>query len=296
MEKREYIIFSDLSVDLAPSFAQKHDIRLIPMNYTIGEEERICRNIEQEAVLKRFYEAQRRGEATQTTQISPDKYIEVFAPLLQEGKAILYLSLSSGLSSTYQSSVIAAKALAEQYPGTEVVCVDSLAATGGMGLLLEAAAQNRDNGMSLRENAAWLEQNRLRVCHWFMVEDLMYLKRGGRIPASTAIVGPAFNIKPILKIENDGTLETFEKKRGVKAALKELVDLYAASSEGGEGERVYILHADSDVNADYLEIAVKAVNPKCSIERRMLSPVIGAHTGPGMCAIAHFGKRNGGQK
>lgn len=109
MEKREYIIFSDLSVDLAPSFAQKHDIRLIPMNYTIGEEERICRNIEQEAVLKRFYEAQRRGEATQTTQISPDKYIEVFAPLLQEGKAILYLSLSSGLSSTYQSSVIAGK-------------------------------------------------------------------------------------------------------------------------------------------------------------------------------------------
>ena len=292
MKKEEYIIFSDLSVDLSPSFAEKHDIRLIPMNYTIGEEERICQKIEEDAVLKRFYDAQRRGEATQTTQISPDKYIDAFTPLVREGRSILYLSLSSGLSSTYNSSVIAAKTLAEKYSDAEIVCVDSLAATGGMGLLLEAAVQNRDSGMSLRDNAAWLEENRLRVCHWFMVEDLMYLKRGGRIPASTAIVGTALNIKPILKIESDGTLETFDKKRGAKAALKKLVDLYAAASEGGEGERVYVLHADSDENADYLEAAVKAINPKCSVERRILSPVIGAHTGPGMCAIAHFGKRN----
>lgn len=218
--------------------------------------------------------------------------MDIFTPVLEEGKDILYLSLSSGLSSTYQSSCLAASQLGEKFPGRKIVCVDSLAATGGMGLLLEAAALNREQGMTVSENGKWLEENRLKVCHWFMVEDLMYLKRGGRVSAATAVVGSALNIKPVLKIEEDGTLKNFAKARGTKRALNSLVEYYAVASDKEPGERVYILHADSRDNADYLEEKVKEINPKCSVAKMMLSPIIGAHTGPGMCAVVHFGRRS----
>ncbi len=286
-----YMIYSDISADIPAQFAQENGIHFIPMHYTIGEEDRVCTQIEPEDVLKRFYDGQRAGDLTHTSQISPQLYMDTFRPLVAAGTPVLYLALSSGLSGTYQSSCIAAEDLAEKYPDTPVICVDSLAATAGMGHLLMAAVRNRANGMSIQENAKWLEQNRLRVCHWFMVEDLMYLKRGGRVSAATAVVGTALNIKPILKIENDGTLKNFAKVRGVKGALNQLVHYYAQASDGGDDEYVIVLHADSPQNADYLEQEIKKIHPKCHVTKMMLSPIIGAHTGPGMCAISHWGKR-----
>lgn len=285
-----YVILSDVSADIPPAMAKRYDIRFIPMHYTLGEEDRLCSCMEPDEVLHRFYEGQRNGDLTHTTQISPQTYIDVFRPYAEQGMPILYLSLSSGLSNTYQSARMAANELMEQYPSASITCVDTLSATGGMGILLEAAARNRTDGMSLAENAAWLEQNRLRVCHWFMVEDLMYLKRGGRVSAASAVVGTALNIKPILRIKTDGSLENFQKKRGVRAAMKQLVELYASASTKQPGERVYIIHADCAEKADFLEQNVRELNPDSDIVRVMLSPIIGAHTGPGMCAIAHLGK------
>ncbi len=290
--EQPYVIFADISADIPAAFAKENDIRFISMNYSIGDEDRVCAGIEDESILKKFYEGQRHGDLTRTSQISPQIYMDIFGPVLAEGKSILYLSLSSGLSSTYNSSCIAAKELNEDHKDAEVVCVDSLSATGGMGILLEAAVQNRKDGMSLKENCKWLEENRLRVCHWFMVEDLMYLKRGGRVSSATAVVGTALNIKPILKIEDDGTLQNFAKARGTKNALRKLLEYYVASSEKEAGEKIYIIHADNEENADYLEQEVKKINPDCNITKMMLSPIIGAHTGPGMCAIVNFGKRN----
>lgn len=289
--EQSYIIFSDMSTDISASFAEENDIRFISMQYTLGDEGRVCTGIEEEAVLKRFYDGQRNGDLTRTSQISPQIYMDVFTPVLAEGKDILYLSLSSGISSTYESSCLAVKQLKEEFPDREIFSVDSLAATGGMGLLLEAAVQNRKENMPLSENVKWLEENRLRVCHWFIVEDLMYLKRGGRVSAATAVVGSALNIKPILKIEEDGTLKNFAKARGTKRALNALVDYYKETGDKADGERVYIIHADSQENADYLEAKIKEINPTCSTVKMMLSPIIGAHTGPGMCAVIHFGKR-----
>lgn len=289
--KQPYVIFSDISADIPADYAQEMGIRFISMQYTLGDEDRVCGGIEAEEVLKRFYDGQRGGDLTRTSQISPQIYMDIFTPVLKEGKDILYLSLSGGLSSTYQSSCLAANQLGEKFPGRKIVCVDSLAATGGMGLLLEKAVRNRDEGMGIEENGRWLEENRLKVCHWFMVEDLMYLKRGGRVSAATAVVGSALNIRPVLKIEEDGTLKNFAKARGTKRALNSLVEYYAAASDKEPGERIYILHADSRDNADYLEEKVKEINPKCSVTKMMLSPIIGAHTGPGMCAVVHFGRR-----
>ena len=289
--EQSYVIFSDISADIPAGYAKENAIRLISMRYSLGDEDRVCEEIETEEVLKRFYNGQRNGDLTRTSQISPQVYMDVFTPVLREGKDILYLALSSGLSSTYQSSCLAAGQLKEQFPEREIVCVDSLAATGGMGLLLEAAVQNRKEGMAPAENGKWLEDNRLKVCHWFMVEDLMYLKRGGRVSAATAVVGSALNIRPVLKIEEDGTLKNFAKARGTKRALNSLVDYYEAAGDKKPGERIYILHADSQENAEYLEEKVKQINPQCSVTKMMLSPIIGAHTGPGMCAVVHFGRR-----
>lgn len=289
--EQSYVIFSDISADIPAGYAKENGIRFISMRYSLGDEDRVCEEIETEEVLKRFYDGQRNGDLTRTSQISPQVYMDVFTPVLREGKDILYLALSSGLSSTYQSSCLAAGQLKEQFPEREIVCVDSLAATGGMGLLLEAAVQNRKEGMAPAENGKWLEENRLKVCHWFMVEDLMYLKRGGRVSAATAVVGSALNIRPVLKIEEDGTLKNFAKARGTKRALNSLVDYYEAAGDKKPGERIYILHADSQENAEYLEEKVKQINPQCSVTKMMLSPIIGAHTGPGMCAVVHFGRR-----
>ena len=290
MMSQPYLIYTDLSADVAPEIVEKYDIRLIPMGYTVGDEERVSDHFEGPEALHAFYQAQRDGKATRTTQVPPQGYKDALSPLLKEGAHILYLSLSGGLSGTYATSCLMAEQLNEKYPQGKLVSVDSLAATAGMGMLLEAAGENREAGMSLEENAAWLEANRLRVCHWFMVDDLMYLKRGGRVSATTAIMGTALNIKPILKIENDGTLSTFAKKRGIKSAVAQLTDYYAENRDPAS-DRVYIVHADAPERAEQLKENVLVINPNAKISTVFLCPVIGSHVGPGMCAVVHWGKR-----
>lgn len=290
--EQNYIIFADMAADMPADFALGEDIHFVPMHYTLGQEDKTCKEPESDELRRCFYQRQRNGDATYTTQIPPQIYMDLFRPLLQAGKSILYLSLSSGISGTYNSACIAAAELWEEgYPGT-VLCVDTLSASAGIGILAEAAAENRRQGMSLRENARWLEDNRQRVCHWFMVDDLLYLKRGGRVSAATALVGTALNIKPLLKIESDGTLKNFSKSRGAKAAMNQLVSLYASTREATPNERVYIIHADNNEGADYLEEAIQKCNPGCRVARVFLNPIIGAHTGPGLCAIVHFGKQD----
>lgn len=288
---RPYVIYTDASADVDKSFFEKKGVGMVPMGYTLGEQEQICANLESEETLKAFYDMQRGGNVTHTSQIIPQKYIEIFEPVLREGKDVLYLALSSGLTKTVDSANLAKQELAETVPGAVFFPVDSLAGTAGMGLLLEKAVENMEKGMTLQENAAWLEENRLRVCHWFMVEDLMYLKRGGRIPATTAVLGTALNIKPILKIDEEGKLITIDKKRGEKMAVKNLFDRYMESRDSQFGERVYIVHADCPHRADMLEKKILEANPQAQITKMYLSPIIGAHTGPGMMALIHFGKR-----
>ncbi len=287
----DYLIYTDASADIAPEIVSNYDIRFVAMNYTVGAEERLCASLETPEFLKSFYDAQRAGKETHTSQITPHFYVETFAPLLAAGQSVLYLSLSSGLTKTFDSVNLAAAELAEEYSRGKVVAVDSLCATGGMGLLLEAAAHNREAGLSIDENAAWLNEHRQDVVHWFMVDDLMYLKRGGRIPATTAVLGTALNIKPLLKIDGEGHLITLEKKRGYKLALKELSAKYAAARDAGHN-RVYIVHGDCPDHADELEQLVLAVNPQAEITKMLLCPIIGAHTGPGMAAVIFFGNRS----
>ena len=287
-----YQLVTDASADLIPDFAEKEKIHVIPMTYMIGEKEYTSDGFVSPEVLKQFYQAERENQLTRTSQIPPQAYLDCFRAYAEKGESVLYLSLSSGLSGTYNTACFAAEEIMNQFPGITIRCVDSRSATVGIQLLMEKAAENRRSGMSLQENARWLEDNRLRVCHWFLVDDLHYLKLNGRISSATALIGSALSIKPILRIENDGSRVNFAKKRGSKAALNQLLDFYLQSSDSSVSDHVMIVHADYSEGADYLEEAVREHTPGCRITRAVLSPVIGCHTGPGLCAIAHWGTRN----
>ena len=289
--ENKYLIYTDASADVAAVYVEQGDVTFVPMRYTVDDEERICSRPETEEFMKSFYDAQRAGKVTRTSQITPNYYVEAFEPVLKQGISVLYLCLSSGLTKTYDSVCLAARQLAEDYPDVKVIPVDTLSATGGMGLMIECAVKNRDNGMNIEENAMMLEMLRSKVAHWFMVDDLMYLKRGGRIPATSAIIGSALNIKPILEIDPEGKLITVEKKRGARMAVKMLVSKYREKKIDSMGNRVFIVHGDCQKLADDLEKQILEVNPSAEITKMMLCPVIGSHTGPGMAACIFFGER-----
>lgn len=285
-----YLIFSDVSLDIDKDFAAGHDLRYIPMEYVLGEETFHCDRPESDEMMHNFYEKLRQKVKTQTSQITPTHYMDIFGPLVKEGNAILYLSLSSGLSNTYESALLAVQNIKEDYPEARIEVVDSYGATGGMGLLIESAFANMEAGMSLEDNAAWLREHTGKVHYWFKVEDLMYLKRGGRVSAATAVVGTALNIKPILRIDNNGKLETVDKKRGNKMAFKGLIERFESNYDPSISNTVYISCADCVDDADTLKAMLLEKYPDLTIRITMLSPIIGAHTGPDMLSLIHYGK------
>lgn len=286
----KYLIFMDVSGDIDIEAAGAQELKFIPMEYSLGEEMRTCENMEDSDILKKFYDGQRNGDLTKTSQISPYLYEQYLEPYFEQGYSVLYLCLSSGLSSTFQSACMARMALKEKYPDQDFYPVDSLSATGGMGVLAERALRNKNNGMDIRENYEDICEAAKHIRHWFMVQDLMYLKRGGRIGAATAVVGSALHVKPILKIDENGKLESFAKKRGDKAAAKAVLENFAASYDEKSQDVIYVIDADAQNMGDDLEAEIRKLYPEAVVRRCMLSPIIGAHTGPGMAAICHMGK------
>ena len=284
-----YLIVMDASADIDSKVFLEEDIRFIPMQYSLNEEMRESKGIESEELLKSFYDSQRSGELTKTTQITPYQYINFFSKLLNEGYSILYLSLSSGLSSTYQSAMLAASELNDEHKDEKVYVVDSLGATGGIGVLLELACKYRKEGKSIEENCALLNNAKLKLHHFFMVQDLMYLRRGGRVSGATAVVGTVLGIRPILKIDENGKLVNFTKRRGNKLALEELAKLFNENYELNDSP-IYIVDSDAKELGDFLASEIKKLIPEAVVKRNMLSPIIGAHTGPGLVAVCFIGK------
>ncbi|MBR2570609.1 MAG: DegV family protein [Clostridia bacterium] len=287
-----YAIFVDTSADIDKTVLQDNEAELVPMEYTVGEDMRTCRQMEDEDLLRRFYEGQRHGDLTHTSQVTPAAYAEAFEPALKAGRDVLYIALSSGLTHTMDSCMLAIRDLKKKYPDATVYPVDSLGGTGGMGLLTERAFANRKSGMTVQENQQDLLAARHRICHIFMVEDLMYLKRGGRVSATTAVIGTMLNVKPILVIDEEGKLITVAKKRGVKSAQREILKRFEETFDPSIGKRVYVLHADCADHARELAdlLCKNPSNPE--IVMMMLGPILGAHVGPGMFAAAFFGDRH----
>ena len=244
-------------------------------------------NFSDPIAVKAFYDELRSGVTASTSAVNPDGWAELMEEALKAGQDVLALAFSSGLSTTYQSAVIAAKDLREIYPDRKILVVDTLCAALGQGLLVWYACKKRDEGMDIDSLCNWIEENKLNICHWVTVDDLSHLKRGGRISATTALVGTMLNIKPIIYVDNDGHLINTAKVRGRKAAI----DFLAKQLEetGTDKEIAFIAHGDCPEDAAALEALVKE---KCGVKEVItgfVGPVIGAHTGPGVLVLFFMG-------
>ena len=240
--------------------------------------------------LKKMYDGLRAGESATTSAANPQEWASVIEPVLAAGEDALVLAFSSGLSTTYQSAVIAADELAEKYPDRKIRVVDTLCASMGQGLFVWYACQKRAAGMSMDEVADWCEDHKQNVCHWFTVDDLMYLKRGGRVSAATALVGTMLQIKPVLHVDSEGHLISVSKARGRKAAIDALAKKVAELALPGENDTMFISHGDCIEDANYLADVLKSKFGVKEVVISYVGAVIGSHAGPGTLALFFMGQ------
>ena len=239
--------------------------------------------------LKDMYQGLRAGEVAKTSAVNPSRWSQAMEKALAAGKDVLVLAFSSGLSTTSQSAVIAAEELKDAYPDRKIQVIDTLCASMGQGLLVWYACKKRDEGLSLDEVTQWVLDNRLHLCHWFTVDDLMYLKRGGRISAATALVGTMLQIKPLLHVDDEGHLINMTKTRGRKAAIDAMVKKAQELGAGYDNSTMFISHGDCLSDAEYLSRQLKE---KCGVKDVVISyvgAVIGSHSGPGTLALFFLG-------
>ena len=282
-----YKIITDSCCDLPVEKIRELDLTVVSLDLMFRGDTR------KDAVtddIKEVYDALRAGESATTSAVNPEGWKGAMEPALKEGKDALVLTFSSGLSTTYQSAVIAADELKETYPHRTINVVDTLCASLGQGLLVWLAAQKRDAGMSLAELTAWVEDNKQNICQWFTVDDLMYLKRGGRISATTALVGTMLKIKPVLHVDAEGHLVNVGKVRGRKASIDALVAKMGQLAIDGYKELVTICHGDCLEDAEYLAKKLKEDYGVKEVFIGYTGAVIGSHSGPGTLALFFLGK------
>lgn len=286
----DYKIISDSTCDLSPELIQELDVDIIPMEFSVGESSYHNYPDERELSSHQFYDCLRAGGTSITNQITPVIFHEVFEPVLQAGNDLLYIAFSSGLSGTCNNARITAQELGEKYPDRKIIVVDSLAASMGEGLLVYHAAKKKAEGQSIEEVRDWLLLNRSRLAHWFTVDDLNHLKRGGRVSGAAALVGTVLGIKPVLHVDDDGHLIPMEKVRGRRQSLDGLVDHMAEKVENPEEQMIFISHGDCLEDALYVAEQVKKRFSVKAQKINPIGPVIGTHSGPGTVALFFLGK------
>ena len=282
-----YQIITDSGCDLSLEMYEKLGVAVVPLCLNFRGEER--RDLS-EKCIKELYDAMRGGETASTAAINPREWEVEIEKVLAAGEDALVLAFSSGLSTTYQSAVIAANELMEKYPGRTVKVVDTLCASRGEGMFVWYACQKRDSGMPLEELYRWCEDNKLHLCHWFTVDDLVYLKRGGRVSAATALLGSMLQIKPVLHVDNEGHLISVAKVRGRKASIEALAKKLGETGLPGQNDTVFICHGDCLEDAKYLEKLVKEKYGVKEVLTYYTGAVIGAHSGPGTLALFYMGE------
>ena len=281
-----YQIITDSGCDLPKKVVQELGLKIVPL-YVNFRGETLEDSVDEG--IADVYNGLRGGEVATTSAINPDRWSCAMEEYLSQGQDVLVITFSSGLSATYQSAVIAADELREKYPDREIAVVDSLCASLGQGLLVWYACKKRDEGLSLSQLAAWLEETRLNLCHWFTVDDLMYLKRGGRVSAATALVGTMLQIKPVLHVDDEGHLINKLKTRGRKASIQALADKVAELQGDFVNETMFICHGDCPEDAQYLESLLRSKYGVKEVLIGYTGAVIGSHSGPGTLALFFLG-------
>ena len=278
-------IFTDSCCDLPAKLAQDLKIEVLPLsvNFKGGS---YPNYLDGSALsIRDFYDGLRDGEMPTTSAVNPEAWSQAMRATLTAGQDVLVLAFSSGLSTTYNSAVIAANELAEEFPERKILVVDTLCASVGQGLIVYLACQKRDTGASIEEVRQFVEDNKLQVAHWVAVVDLMHLKRGGRLNAATAVVGSMLKIKPIIHVDNEGKLINVAKARGRKASLDYLVEKVGSSGINVKEQTIFLSHSDCLADAEYINKSVmERFQPKDFIISD-IGPVIGSHTGIGTLAL-----------
>lgn len=286
----EYVIVTDSSADLSEELVRELDVEVLPLSFTIRGTTLKNYPDNREMSPKEFYKLIREGEMGTTNAVNMHQYVELLTPILESGKDALILSFSSGLSATCQASLLAAEELRARFPERKIYAVDTLCASLGQGLLVWYAANRRKNGASIEAVRDWCEENKLKLCHWFTVDDLMHLKRGGRVSAATAVVGTMLQIKPVLHVDDEGHLINMGKARGRKASLDALVAKVGETGIDPAGQTMFISHSDCLEAAQYVAGQIKEKYGTQSFEISFIGPVIGSHTGCGCVALFFLGR------
>ena len=283
----DFKIITDSGCDLTAQGYAQLDLHCVPLSVEFKGEVHDDRNDDS---LKDFYSGLRAGEHARTSAVNPETWKTAMVPWLEAGRDILTITFSSGLSTTSQSAQIAAAELREQFPDRKILVCDTLCASMGQGLLVWYACRLRDQGASVEEVHSWVEENKLNLCHWFTVDDLFFLKRGGRISGATALVGTMLNIKPVLHVDDEGHLISVSKVRGRKAAIEALADKVGELGGGFDNSTMFISHGDCREDAETLAGILKEKYGAKDVQIGYVGAVIGSHSGPGTLALFFLGK------
>lgn len=284
----EYVIFTDSACDIKLDVLKEWGVECFDLTFRFNGEDKEYSNRDMDT--KTFYDKMRQGGVAKTAAVNPDQAAKAFEEKLAMGYDVLYLGFSTGLSTTYNAGRIAAESLIAKYPERKILTVDTLSASAGQGLLVYLTLQKKNAGATIEEAAKFVEDTRLSICHWFTVDDLVYLKRGGRVSPTVAFVGNMLGIKPVMHVDNDGHLINVSKARGRKNAIAELANRYAEYAKTPEEGTIFISQADCLADA---ELLAKLIAEKCGPKVDLITDVgtvIGAHSGPGTLALFFVGK------
>lgn len=279
-----YWIVTDSAIDMPKAWVdQQENLRILSLSYLMDDVSYVSDGSDES--IRAIYDTMRAGKMLKTSQVTPEMWETAFRELLNAGHDVLTIAFSSGLSGTCSAAFMAADEVRADYPNQKLYVIDSLQASAGEGLMVHYALQNRANGMSIEDNAAWLESNVQNFVAWFTVDDLMHLHRGGRVSATSAIVGSLVRIKPIMRVDENGKLAVYEKAAGRKRSIRILADKIKADIVDPENQIIHISHGDCLDEAQSLAEMLKDALPIKGVRISYVGSVIGAHTGPGVIAV-----------
>ncbi len=283
-----YQIFTDATSDIDLELLNRHpNIEIIPMD-VIVDDRKYTYGPYGDLKAEDFYKMLKEGKYARTSQINPEVYMKYFEEKLSQGIDVLYLCFTSGLSGTYNTVSLCAKELAETYPERDVICIDTLCAGPGEGLLVIEAAKRQEEGYTLYELARWVETHKRYMGHWFTVDTLEYLRRGGRISTLAAAAGTVLQIRPLLTVNSEGKLSIVEKCRGAKRTKNALLERFKERWDPGMGDLILVGYSDNRKAAEDLKASVLELAPKAQIHITEIGPVIGSHTGPGFLGFVFW--------
>lgn len=287
---QDYIIITDSTVDLPRDLTTELSVEVVPLKFNMDGKEMYDYPYYENMDIKEFYDNLRNGKLSSTSQVNPNEFVEVFSKHLEDGKDILYIAFSSGLSGTFASAKIASEELRNKYPERNIKIIDSLCASMGEGLVVYIAAKMKKEGKAIFEIENWINNNKLSVCHWFTVDDLNHLKRGGRISSMGAFLGSMLHIKPVLHVDNLGLLKLVTKVRGRQRSLEFLADKIEELGVDIKNQTIFISHGDCLEDAEKLKDIIEKRFEVKEVKINTIGTVIGSHAGPGTVALFFIGK------